>query len=69
MFRIRFTTNDGVLVMDREADPSYWLRYGKVDKEFAGPGLDADARTKGVRVLSYELSGHGQTIEVKVAWL
>lgn len=56
-FRIRLETRDGILVANREADPSFYFGYRWAKDGFneamAKSCLEYDCRTKGVRLISY----------------
>jgi radical SAM superfamily enzyme len=67
-FRIKMVTKDGCLVQNRTGKRDFWLRSdGKLDEQFAHISLTADAREKGVRVLSYTYDQEG--VQAVVEWL
>lgn len=71
MFRIRFKTKDGSVVMDREGDKSIWVNRntGRLDDVFADYSISRDASRKGVKILAYELNADKTAVEAIVDWL
>lgn len=65
MGRLIFTTFDGVLIMDRSFDESYWEN----DPEFLDYSLKIDAREHGVRIVSYAVDRKAKLVDVIVDWL
>jgi hypothetical protein len=69
LLRIRFTTPDGVLVMNREAERYIWLDGNKLDVKFAEYSMACDARLRGVHILSYKLNADASILDAVVEWL
>lgn len=64
--RLRFQTKDGSLVTNRVIDSDFWPTY-KNDKEFREYSFKIEARTKGVKIISW--SFEGDDLVAIVEWL
>lgn len=59
-YRVKFVTRDGSIIMNREADKSFYFRDGRVyDQEFIDYSLSRDAREHAVKILSLTVTENG----------